>query len=119
MSEILSRTVFETCLADQTEAPWAEEVRMLLAHDAALRAALAAAEREAAYNADEVTRQNHLWSERCETAEAERDALRSRLAEMDHLGTGAGRSAMPEPGSAYNLPRHAEARRNVAEGRKP
>ena len=46
MSEILSRTVFETCLADQTEAPWAEEVRMLLAHDAALRAALAAAERE-------------------------------------------------------------------------
>ena len=56
-------------------------------------AALAAAERDAAYNADEVTRQNHLWSERCETAEAERDALRSRLAEMDHLGTGAARSA--------------------------
>lgn len=38
MSEILSRTVFETCLADQSEAPWEEEVRMLLAHDAALRA---------------------------------------------------------------------------------
>jgi hypothetical protein len=36
--EILSRTVFETCLADQSEAPWEEEVRMLLAHDAALRA---------------------------------------------------------------------------------
>jgi len=38
VSEILSRTVFETCLADQSEAPWEEEVRMLLAHDAALRA---------------------------------------------------------------------------------
>ena len=46
MSEILSRTVFETCLAYQTDAPWGEEVRMLLAHDAALRSALAAAERE-------------------------------------------------------------------------
>lgn len=42
MSEILCRTVFETCLADQTEAPWEEEVRMLLAHDAALRASNAA-----------------------------------------------------------------------------
>mgnify|MGYP001769199297 CR=1 FL=1 len=44
---------------------------------------------------------------------------RERALCLEHIGTGAARSALPEPGSAYNLPRLAEARRNVAEGRKP
>ena len=55
---------------------------LVLAQFAALRSALAAAERDAAYNADEVTRQNHLWSERCEAAESERDRLRDALGEI-------------------------------------
>jgi hypothetical protein len=96
MSEILSRAVFETCLADQTEAPWEEEVRMILAHDAALRLALDTAtsranemedactalvrERdEARYEAEQHRGVGIACEQRAERAERERDEARAEL----------------------------------------
>ena len=74
MSEILSRTVFETCLFDQTEAPWEEEVRMILAHDTALRLAHDTALRLAL---DTATRERDEWRRHAEEQLA--DVLRLRF----------------------------------------
>ena len=46
MSEILERGVFLNCLHSQTEAARREEISLIESHDAALRTALATAERE-------------------------------------------------------------------------
>lgn len=80
MTEIMHRTVFETCLADQTEAPWEEEVRLILAHDAALRLALATANRER----DEYAQSRvAVWEEKYAALLAERDAAVARLNEAN------------------------------------
>ena len=82
MSEILSRAVFETCLADQTEVPWEEEVRMILAHDAALRLSLETATAEQ----DRLAALEQAWRKRVDVAERERDdeaeAARTNLSRL-------------------------------------